>query len=1708
MPTNAAKKALAKAKRGIVSTGACSTKASPDFAALKDNRELPCPHCDRIFKQQDRLKQHVQKQHADALAEQQPSAGGGDGRPTTPGDLARGGHVRSSAAPKISAKAALIQASALKAREDKAREAAERGERAPTPRMSCKLPSVILREFVQKKTDLKAPLFKAQEAPGTPAGAGAWTCKLVLRDKQGKKEKDRVFWWKDPPCATKQEAEHRVSVVALAAVASNLPLQRLLPAEYRGAFADAEAAERARAEDARRRAEREEERIARMKARGKAEAAQVLTMSEEKRGIVEAILRETWEDCSAEEEDRAAEENSFFPSDDEGRREGSDSDSDSDADADADAGGATADASERGEGSRGDSDTGANALRDALAALGFHRSDAAAASRATRSTDASRIEPAVSWLCVHVPESRLPEAYAPRLANDGGVVLLSKKKTTAGEETTTEKASAPARRSRDDARPAEATAAWLWDRGYPRAACEAAAREHAGNREAALAALFGELLAEQSAGAVSDASVGAPPGGSSDAAADAADESDWRDERAAIEAIVGEEKVRVLADGRGLAVAVEADAAGDGESLPTATLEVYRLDGSGYPSRAPPSIVAFHADGAARDRFRVATAKLAKLAAECAGAACVYTLFEAAGEMLAEEEGGFFFFDDDDERNDRAEPAPRAKKESEGSSGLRSGGNDGARSRRGANETPVPPPRDASRHSSSRHSSSRPSPSRARDSDSGALTPAEVSSESAKLAEAFRAYTTAHRSGSGEAFRMMSARAALPAAHAREEVSNAAARSRVLVLTGETGCGKSTQVPQFILEREIAEGRGGAANVVVTQPRRISAVGLAERVAAERCERCGDVVGYSVRLESRRSRRTRLLFCTAGVLLRRMLSDPSLTRVTHVVLDEVHERSVDSDLLLLLLRDALAKNPNLKVVLMSATADADLFEAYFATPGPAAVTRGVGGVATARVHVPGFTHPVREYFLEDVFEMTGVVVGRGGPYAKRKEDLARKTQAKTARDVEAEKALAERARRRRAERIALGIEDGSEEGDSDDAASDDAALDDAASDDDASDDASNVPEDWDLADDARAFEVPSKGPPEGKPAGCSDPSPSLLDQGGAAAVGPLGPAGGGLLTDAERRVNDALAEASRALANDYSAQTQRSVAVVDDAIINYDAVERLIARIIETEKLEGPSALTPPPIAGKEPKETDLGLGAVLVFMPGQFEITKLIRKLEQSRFLDARTLLVLPLYGALGGKDQRKIFERPPPGVRKIVVATNVAETSVTIDDVRYVIDTGRAKEMRWDASRGVSALADAWVSRAAAKQRRGRAGRVAPGARFAMFTRARFATMAPSQAPEMLRTPLQQLCLSVKAMRPDEPVSATLAAALTPPDGASVDAALAELRDLRALDAEERLTPLGRHLARMPTDARVGKMLLHGALLGCLDPILTIAAAMSGRPLFFSPKDARDAADAAKRKLNAHGSDHLTAAAAYEGWIRAKLEGGRAGERRYCDECFLSQQALEAVRASRIEYASILADLGFVEGEYARAIRRDGRGGGVADSNAANVRVVKAALTAGFYPHVVRVRHPETKYTQTQGGAVERRHDSKDLRYYSRDLGRVFLHPGSVNFAREKYASRWLVYSERVETAKVYVRDNTMVGSYALLLFGGDVSVLRDEGLVKVDDWATFQAPARIGVLVKELRRRVDRLLLERIDRPAPRLAATPIVRALIELLASEGH
>jgi ATP-dependent RNA helicase DHX36 len=181
---------------------------------------------------------------------------------------------------------------------------------------------------------------------------------------------------------------------------------------------------------------------------------------------------------------------------------------------------------------------------------------------------------------------------------------------------------------------------------------------------------------------------------------------------------------------------------------------------------------------------------------------------------------------------------------------------------------------------------------------------------------------------------------------------------QVVIVSGETGCGKTTQLPQFILENAIASGLGPATNIICTQPRRISAVSIAQRIADERGEQVGQSVGYRIRLEGSSSAQTRLLLCTSGVLLRRLVSDPDLLHVSHVVVDEIHERGINEDLLLIILKDLLPKRPDLKLVLMSATLNAAAFKSYF--PG------------AGMVHIPGFTFPVAVKYLEDVLSTSRV----------------------------------------------------------------------------------------------------------------------------------------------------------------------------------------------------------------------------------------------------------------------------------------------------------------------------------------------------------------------------------------------------------------------------------------------------------------------------------------------------------------------------------------------------------------------------------------------------------------------------------------------------------------------------------------------------------------------------------------------------------------
>jgi ATP-dependent RNA helicase DHX36 len=229
-----------------------------------------------------------------------------------------------------------------------------------------------------------------------------------------------------------------------------------------------------------------------------------------------------------------------------------------------------------------------------------------------------------------------------------------------------------------------------------------------------------------------------------------------------------------------------------------------------------------------------------------------------------------------------------------------------------------------------------------------------------------------------------------------------------------------------------------------------------------------------------------------------------------------------------------------------------------------------------------------------------------------------------------------------------------------------------------------------------------------------------------------------------------------------------------------------------------------------------------------------------------ADRLKLYPLHGGMATREQRGIFEPPPPVRRKVVIATNIAESSITIDDVVYVIDTGKHKEKTYDAENNIGCLLPTWVSRTSAHQRRGRAGQVQPGHCFHLFPLK--AKLAEYQFPEILRTPLEQLCLQVRALELAPTgtggIECFLQRALSPPSARTLANALHVLHQTGALHRRtEALTALGRQLAALPVDPRIGKALIHGCLLGCIEPVLTIVSLLSHRNPFVMPQPAQEA-------------------------------------------------------------------------------------------------------------------------------------------------------------------------------------------------------------------------------------------------------------------------
>ncbi|KAG6873855.1 hypothetical protein C0995_010467 [Termitomyces sp. Mi166 len=775
---------------------------------------------------------------------------------------------------------------------------------------------------------------------------------------------------------------------------------------------------------------------------------------------------------------------------------------------------------------------------------------------------------------------------------------------------------------------------------------------------------------------------------------------------------------------------------------------------------------------------------------------------------------------------------------------------------------------------------------------------------------------------------MSSARRKLPAFSAKEDFLKRLERNRVVVVVGETGCGKTTQLPQFILDSMIESGKGSKASILVTQPRRLSAISVAARVSAERFE--DGSVGYAIRGESKQDEKTKILFCTTGVVLRRLGSGDNLDGISHVVVDEVHERSVDGDFLLLELKELLKRHASLKIVLMSATINHETFVEYF--NGAPLLT------------IPGFT------YLEDVISL--LKYHSSAPkYAKGQTDAA----------IQAF----------RDEYKALGLD--------------------------------------------------------------------------------------------ERSIT--------ALYN-----------VTRSNRIDYQLVAAVVDHIVST--------------ATKR--------GGILIFLPGVQEIRQCIEAIRL--FLVGKEADIYPLHANLSSDEQRRVFLKTSNW--KIIAATNVAETSITIDDVIYVIDTGKVKENQFDPETSLWRLVEIWVTRAAARQRRGRAGRTQPGVCYKVYTRQQESNMTDFPVPEILRVPLESISLSVKVMREEEDVKLFLRRAIDPPKVVAMERAWSTLEELGAVDDAGRLTPLGRHMSTLPVDLRLAKMLILATVFRCLDPILTVAAALSCKPLFSSPTEKRDEATQARERFLTAGSDLLTDVAAYNQCVSLRCGGKRQVEiRAFCEKNFISPTSVREITTLRNDFLLSLSDIGFIPFGSESSDP-------VLNQNSGNQNLLKAVILGGLWPHVARVHLPKDriKFDKISAGTIQRENTAKEYKLYDLQEGRVFLHPASVLFGEATWASPFLVYFQKYMSNKVFLRGATEVPMYGLLLFGGLVSVNQIGGGLTIgtkDSRFKLKAWPRIGILVNQLRRLLD-AQLERCVEKGTILASgddNPVVKAMLALLTHDG-
>uniref|UniRef100_S4R9M3 RNA helicase n=1 Tax=Petromyzon marinus TaxID=7757 RepID=S4R9M3_PETMA len=403
--------------------------------------------------------------------------------------------------------------------------------------------------------------------------------------------------------------------------------------------------------------------------------------------------------------------------------------------------------------------------------------------------------------------------------------------------------------------------------------------------------------------------------------------------------------------------------------------------------------------------------------------------------------------------------------------------------------------------------------------------------------------------------------------------------------------------------------------------------------------------------------------------------------------------------------------------------------------------------------------------------------------------------------------------------------------------------------------------------------------------------------------------------------------------------------------------------------------------------------GDILLFLTGQEEIDtacEILYERMKSLGPEVPELIILPVYSALPSEMQTRIFDPAPPGSRKVVIATNIAETSLTIDGIYYVVDPGFVKQKVYNSKTGIDQLVVTPISQAQAKQRAGRAGRTGPGKTYRLYTeRAYRDEMLTTNVPEIQRTNLASTVLSLKAMGINDLLSFDF---MDAPPMETLITAMEQLYQLGALDDEGLLTRLGRRMAEFPLEPMLCKMLIMSVHLGCSEEMLTIVSMLSVQNVFYRPKDKQALADQKKAKFNQAEGDHLTLLAVYNSWKNNKFSNA------WCYENFVQARTLRRAQDVRKQMLGIM----------------DRHKLDVVSCAKATVRVQKAVLS-GFFRNAAK-KDPQEGYRTLVDQQV------------------VYIHPSSALFNRQP---EWVVYHELVLTTKEYMREVTTIDPKWLVEF-----------------------------------------------------------------------